>query len=70
MRELRIVNHGQKMATNQNEDIINLQPKNTYKTNKKLNSNWREGSPPILRGVVMMETGRLRNINIQLTERF
>ena len=68
LRELGILNYVQKEATKQNEDIINLQPKNTYKTNKKLNSNWREGSPPILRGVIMMGIGCVRNINTQLTE--
>ena len=58
----------QKEATNQNEDIINLQPKNTYKTNQKLNSNQTEGSPPILRGVIMMGIGCLINIYTQFTE--
>ena len=57
MRELHIVNHVQKEATQQKEDIINLQPKNTYKTNQKLNSNRREGSPSIIRGVIMMGIG-------------
>ena len=39
MRELLSVNDVQDEPTKQNEAIINLQPKNTYKTNKKLNSN-------------------------------
>ena len=42
LRELGILNYVQKEATKQNEGIINLQPKNTYKTNQKLNSNQRE----------------------------
>ena len=46
-----MVNYVQKESTKQNEDIINLQPKNTYKTNQKLNSNRREGIHPILSDV-------------------
>ena len=68
MRKLLIVNYIQKEATKQNEDIINLQPKNTYKTNQKPNSNRREGILPILGGVIMMGIGCLRNINTQFIE--
>ena len=70
MRELLNLNYVQKEATKKIEAIINLQPKNTYKTNQKLNSNRREGSLPILRGVIMMGFGFLRNINTQFTETF
>ena len=37
MREIVTVNYVQKEVTKENEAIINLQPKNTYKTNQKLN---------------------------------
>ena len=56
----------QKEATKQNEDTINLQPKNTYKTNQKLNSNRREGIRPILRDVRMMGIRCLRKNKIEL----
>ena len=39
MRELLNLNYVQKEATKKIEAIINLQPKNTYKTNQKPNSN-------------------------------
>ena len=63
MRDLLTVNYIQKEATKQNEAIINLQPKNTYKTNQKLNSNRREGIHPNLRDVRMMGIVRLRKNN-------
>ena len=66
MRELLIVNYIQKEATKQNEAIINLQPKNTYKCNQKLNSNRGEGIHPSLRNIRMTSIGRLRKNNTQL----
>jgi hypothetical protein len=59
MRKLLTVNYVQKEATKQNEAIINLQPKNKYKTNQKLNSNWREGIHSSPRDVRMMGIGGL-----------
>ena len=63
LRKLLTVNYVQKEATKQNEAIINLQPKSTYKTNQNLNSNWREGNHPSLRDVRMMDTRSLRKNN-------
>ena len=42
MRELLTINYVQNEATKENEAIINLQPKNIYITNQKINSNQRE----------------------------
>ena len=64
MRELLTVNYIQKEATKQNEDIVNLQPKNTYKTNQKLNSNRTKDNHPSWREIGMMGIGRLGKNNI------
>jgi len=42
MGELLTINYVQNEATKQNEEIINLKPKNIYIINQKLNSNQRE----------------------------
>ena len=63
MRELLTVNYIQKEDTKQNEAIIDLQPKNTYKMNQKNNSNQREGNQPSLRDVGMMGIECLRKNN-------
>ena len=66
MGELLTINYVQNEATKQNEEIINLKPKNIYIINQKLNSNWREGNNPRLRDVRMMGIGNLRKNNTQL----
>ena len=42
MGELLTINYVQNEATKQNEEIINLKPKNIYIINQKLYSNQRE----------------------------
>ena len=54
--------------TKQNEGIINLQPKNTYKTNQKLNSNQRECNHPSLNDIRMVGIGNLRKNNEQVVK--
>ena len=66
MREILTINYVEKEFTRKNKAIINLQPKNTYKRNQKLNSNWREGSHSILRDIRMAGIGHLRKNNTQL----
>ena len=66
MRELFTINYVEKESTKKNESIINLQPRNTYKRNQKLNSNWREGIHPSLRDIRMARIGCLRENNTQL----
>ena len=64
MSKLITVNYVQKEGTKKNEALISLQPKNTYKTNQKLNSNQREGSHLSLRDVGMIGLGRLIKNNV------